>query len=326
MLAAIVPDGERAWFLKAVGPTGALEEQAEAVSDFFASVRLGDGQSQPQWNLPEGWTEQAGSGMRAATITIPAEPEPLELTVIALPWRGGQSEVLSNVNRWRGQLQMAPIGVEGLADCTRETSTDGTVMTIVDLQGRWQDSGMTAPFAGGRPAAGGMPGSRSPALPMAAQPTSPHFTAPESWEELPAVPPRRAAFRIEDGSREALMTVIDFPTTAGSMIADPLANLNRWRREVGLAPIDAATLDEAVGEIDVDGQSGSYFAILPDVDNEEESMAERATLAAMVTHGGSVWFFKLSGDRDLVAAQEENFRSFLESVQLEPDGGAGDGN
>jgi hypothetical protein len=319
MLAAIVPQDARAWFLKVVGPMAAMDEQEQAILEFFESVRTGDGPAPPRWELPEGWTEQTGSGMRAATITIPAEPEPLELSVIGLPSKGGPAEMLSNANRWRGQLQLPPVGADGLAECTRETSAEGTAMTIVDLRGRWQDTGMTAPFAGGMPPVISRP------APVANRPQSPQFAAPESWREMPAVPPRRAAYQIVDGPREALVTVIDFPAGAGAMIGDPLANLNRWRREVGLAEIAADELDEAVETIEVDGEPGSYFALLPDPDNEQESMADRATLAAMVTHDGRVWFFKLTGDRELVADQQAAFRSFLDSVQLRAEG-AGDGN
>jgi len=340
MLAAIVPHGDRAWFFKVVGPTAAVDQQAQAILDFFATIRVADDRPQPAWQLPAGWTEQAGSGMRAATIAIPAESIALELSVIALPWTGGPTEVLGNVNRWRGQLQLPEIESPGLADCTREVTNDGTRLTIVDLAGRMQDTGMTAPFAGG-PFSGGPAASGSPAAPPAATPPAvssapapspvaalemPQIKVPEDWQSQPATPPRKAAFSVADGGQQAVVTVIDFPAAAGPMIADPLQNLNRWRREVGLPEISAAQLPEKMESIEIAGLPAKFFAVLPDEADSTESQVPRATLAAMVAHGDHIWFFKITGDRKLVAAQREQFRAFVDSVRFSSDEGANDGD
>jgi hypothetical protein len=330
MLAAILPNGDRAWFFKVVGPIAAVDPKAEAIQDFFATVGGSDDQAQVHWQTPDGWTEREGNGMRKATITIPTDGPPLELTVVGLPWSGGPSDVLSNVNRWRGQLQLPAIGPPGLAECTREISVEGGTATIVDLRGRMQETGMTAPFAGGRPA-GATPSVASPPQadrppPPAAAPGTPQFDVPAGWQTLPATPPRKAAFRVVDGQQEALVTVIDFPAAAGPMIADPLQNLNRWRREVGLPAIAAAELNEQVQEIDVDDRPASYFEVIPDAQEAAESKIDRATLAVMLPHGPQIWFFKMAGDRDLVAAERERFRSFVDSLQIPDDKGANDGN
>jgi hypothetical protein len=332
MLAAIVPHGQRAWFFKAVGPIGVIDQEAQQIVDFLSTVRVA-GDQQPTWKLPAGWQEQAGSGMRAATITIPGKDKPLELTVVALPWSGGPTDVLSNVNRWRGQLQLPPIGQPGLALCTRELSLDGTSITLVDLAGRMQATGMSAPFAGA-PFAGGAPAAAAPAGAMpdnphaAAQPAAPgtpHFDVPDAWQELPAAPPRRAAFRVTDGSQEALVTVIDFPAAAGPMIADPLPNLNRWRREVGLPEVAATDVDKDVATITIAGQPAKYFQVLPG-DQPDQARIERATLAVMFPRGAQIWFIKMTGDVALITAQREQFRSFVGSLRFADDAGGNDGN
>jgi len=325
MLAAILPQGDRAWFFKVVGPVAVVDRQAQAVDAFFASLRASDEQTQPVWKLPDGWTEQASSGMRAATIDIPTGEQPLELTVVALPWTGGAGDVLGNVNRWRGQLQLPPIGPQDLAECTRELSADDLTVTIVDLRGRMQDTGMVAPFAGGS-TAGAPPAAVSSQPPRAAAAGVPQFDAPDNWQPLPVTPPRKASFRITDGAQEALVTVIDFPATAGPMIADPLENLNRWRREVGLPEIAAKDLGDASESIVVAGRPASYFEVLPDADDPGESKIDRATLAVMLSHGRQIWFFKFHGDRELVAAERGQFRSFVDSVKFADDEGADDGN
>lgn len=330
MLAAILPQGDRAWFFKVVGPIAAVDGQEQAIDNFFASLRPGDDQAQPQWTLPDGWTEEAGTGMRAATIAIPTTSQPLELTVVALPWSGGPGDVLSNVNRWRGQMQLPAIDQQGLAECTHERSTDGTTVTMADLRGRMQSTGMSAPFAGGLMSSGGPPAS-SPSqvaspLPHAAESGLPKFDVPSGWQEIPAAPPRKAAFEVSDGSQEALVTLIDFPAAAGPMIADALPNLNRWRREIGLPEISAADLTNYTESIQVDGLPADYFEVVPDAQKPAESKIERATLAVMIPQGQRIWFFKIAGDRDLVAAERKDFRALIDSVRFSDGEGANDGN
>jgi hypothetical protein len=46
----------------------------------------------------------------------------------------------------------------------------------------------------------------------------------------------------------------------------------------------------------------------------------------MVTSGDRIWFVKMTGNREVVAAQEDEFKSFLKSFRFSADGGANDGN
>jgi hypothetical protein len=344
MLAAILPDGDKAWFFKIVGPLTEVDERADKIAEFFASVRVAAGKPRPDWQLPDGWVEQPGSGMRVATITIPSSGKPLELSVTSLPWTDTQAELLSNVNRWRGQLQLAPIDPSGLAECTRELRVGDATLTVVDLRGRMQDTGMTPPFASGTRATPSGSGSRPVSDPAAATGLPAghppiagagaggngagdgplKYESPDGWESLPASGIRKAAFRVADGPREAVVTVIDFPAASGPMLADPLANVNRWRGEVGLKPLAADDLPAALEPIEIAGLQANYVEAVPDAKSNEPN-ADRGTLAAMATSNGVIWFFKISGDRDLVVAQREKFRSFLKSVQLnardDPSGG-----
>ena len=316
MLAAVLPDGERAWFFKVVGPQAAIDAQAETIESFFASVRRAAGKPLPDWQLPAGWQQQGPSGMRAATLQIPNDTKPLELTVTQLGWTGTPEELLSNVNRWRGQMQLPTIGADGLAECTRKLEARDATLTVVDLVGRLQATGMTPPFAGGA----------APQLPAGHPPTDASapltFDVPEGWIELPAGGMRRAAFGVIDGDERALVTVLDFPVDAGPKMADPLENVNRWRAEVGLEPTAADALDAETRPIEIGGVAGRYLEAIPDAAKQ----ADRATLAAMLRRGDVMWFFKLTGDRALVAAQRDHFKAFLESVEFTPQGGATNGN
>jgi hypothetical protein len=349
MLAAILPDGQRAWFFKVVGPIATIDPLEKPITDFFATIRPADSAQRPVWSLPAGWTEQSGKAMRAATIVIPGAGKPLELTVTSLGWPGTPEAILSNVNRWRGQMQLPEIALQQLAESTRELSVGDAKMTIVDLRGRFQ-AGMTAPFAGRAPFAASsepsnrdLPADHPPVDPGASATTSagnavahvgddaqagvPRFEAPAGWQAQ-SVPPggmRKAAFTITNGAEKAEVTLIDFPADAGPKIADPLANVNRWRGEVGLAPISSDELDGNVQKIEVDGNQAIYAAMIPGSDRPQ-TQASRATVAAIVPSDDRVWFIKLSGARDIVAAEQERFTSFLKSIRFDANRGARDGN
>jgi hypothetical protein len=350
MLVAILPAGgqNQAWFFKVVGPLAVVDQRAEEITNFFAGIRF-DESGRARWTLPSGWKEDPPREMRAATFWVPTQDKPLEISVTTLPWRGTTEELVSNVNRWRGQLQLPPIESSGLAETTRELDAGGAKLTLVDLRGRFQGSGMAAPFAPFAGGAGG-PGRGAPnaadQLPAGHPPIdvsggSPHgtrpgaasdadlptFTAPSSWQQRkPSSTMRKAEFALADGDKQAVVTLIDFPANAGPMIADPLENVNMWRQDLGLGRIEKAALAEVVESIEIDGKPAHVTRLIADASEPAQSPADRATLAAMVTVGDRVWFVKMTGSRELVAAQEDAFKSFLKSFRFPADGGANDGN
>jgi len=137
---------------------------------------------------------------------------------------------------------------------------------------------------------------------------------------------RKAELRIGEGDKAAVLTAIDFPASAGPMMADPTANLNRWRIEVGLPELSPEAAKKAIEPFKIDGGEAMFMAAMPDTNQPGESQANRGTLAAMLRRGDTIWFFKVIGDRELVAAQRQNFESFLKSVRFSDDGGASNGD
>jgi hypothetical protein len=147
MLAAILPAGGQAWFFKAVGPIADIDKHEKEIKDFFSKLTLAaDGRA--NWKLPAGWKEEAGNQMRVATIVIAADKR-LELTVNTASWPGTEESKLANVNRWRGQLRLSPISAKQLPEVSHEAKAGDRPITIVDMRGQFNASGMTPPFAGG---------------------------------------------------------------------------------------------------------------------------------------------------------------------------------
>jgi hypothetical protein len=153
-----------------------------------------------------------------------------------------------------------------------------------------------------------------------------HYELPDGWEVVPAIGIRKAAFRIRSEDREALVTVIAFSANAGPKMADPLANVNRWRSEVGLEPIAETDLQQATEPIQIGDLPATYVEAIPKASLSAEQGEDHGTLAAMVPGGEVVWFFKIAGQRDLVVAQREAFKSFLWSVRFTTRNEPSDGN
>ena len=300
MLAAIVRQSEQTWFFKLSGEPDRVAERADAFREFVQSLRFG-GDGNPTWTLPSGWTQQLESGlrMRYATVVVDAAEPPLELTVTALPTSGDPTEqILANVNRWRGQLSLPPIDDDDLSSETETLTLESdATATLVNYLGTSKPGGMTPPFAspGGlnRPFA---PAPASGEVPFTATP-------PADWSEGKVGGMRKAAFVIEDGDQKAEVTVIDLARDAG----DRLANVNRWRGQVGLEPIDEAQLRQSLRPIDVGELSGDFVDLV--------GSAGQTILGVIVDRGEKTWFFKLQGDSKVASAQQADFENYVRSVK-----------
>ena len=151
MLAAIVPQGDKAWFFKLVVPQATVEQRREDFLAFVQTVRLTEDDSQPiTWEVPEGWEEQEGTGLRAATLLVPDGSAQAELTVMALPLTGDwDGYVVSNVNRWLGQLQQGPLDGQSIGQMVQTVSIaapEGAEATWFELIGTMSRQAGRLPF------------------------------------------------------------------------------------------------------------------------------------------------------------------------------------
>ncbi|HEX8312986.1 MAG TPA: hypothetical protein VF614_16800 [Chthoniobacteraceae bacterium] len=140
----------------------------------------------------------------------------------------------------------------------------------------------------------------------------PKWTKPESWTEQPASGMRAGSFlsAAKDGER-ADISVITFSGPAGGM----LANVNRWRGQIALPETDEAGLKSMLQPINVAGEQG----VLLDMAGEQPPAGKtkpQRTIAAILEHAGSSWFFKMTGEDSVVAAEKAAFIAFLQSVQF----------
>lgn len=322
-LAAIVPNGKNTWFFKLTGPVDPVAGQMEKFLQLLGTVTFkSDGK--PEWKLPDGWSEvPSKEEMRAATFQIVGEI-PLEASVTTLPGDGTKDDyILKNVNRWRGQLSLKPVtektlyNAESKTEETRSIDIEGRKVVLVNLVGYSKPGGMGgAPFAGGgarpnRPA----PSEVAQAGPadQAAASSGLKYKAPESWKPGKTSQFRKASFVAKDAKDpklQAEITIIDLPAAGGG--GELLANVNRWRSQVGLPPTTSDDLKLEAKEVDVAGAKGTMVEL-----KGEKGDAKQTILGVMAVQGKTAWFIKLHGDAAVAAAEKERFEEFVKSVRFE---------
>jgi hypothetical protein len=138
---------------------------------------------------------------------------------------------------------------------------------------------------------------------VASEPAQPkhNWTVPARWKELPAGQMQAAKFAVPTrGVAKAEVSVSIFPNDTGGT----LANVNRWRRQIGLPEVQAADLPSMVSPLD----PAQPDAILVDMKSNGKQM-----LGAIIPRGGSYWFYKLLGDAEAVLPEKESFVAFVKS-------------
>ncbi|HEY5550823.1 MAG TPA: hypothetical protein VIK52_02975 [Opitutaceae bacterium] len=151
------------------------------------------------------------------------------------------------------------------------------------------------------------------AAPVAAGVT---WEAPAGWEARAPSSMRIGSYSIPNPAGEpADFAITSFPGDVGG----DLANVNRWRNQIGLAPIDASALPGVLQS--VVAPAGGFIVV-----NFINPDAGVRVLSAIFKQTDKTWFFKLAGPDAIVAAQEPAFLGLLQTVRFEaglaPPGGA----
>jgi hypothetical protein len=136
------------------------------------------------------------------------------------------------------------------------------------------------------------------------------WDAPEGWEPLPPSPFRAAGFRVA-GRDDATISV---SITGGGV----LANLNRWRDQMGLEPVTEAALGDLPRRPLLGGS-----AVVVDLAGDYEGMGGTGAVPAARLLGliatlpvGTV-FVKMVGPGAVVGDERDRFEAFATSLRLE---------
>jgi hypothetical protein len=325
MLGLIIPAEGQVWFFKGMGPVARVDAKLADFEKLVESIRFED--NRPTWTLPEGWSQQPGNQFRFATLVS----DGLEVTVSSLPAPGGAAKpdyILANLNRWRDQLALPPVSLEELEQSANPFELGGRQAYRVDLLGSapaagpsrgpfqsaerpsQQPSAVTAsstdPSSNAVPASSAADGSPGPRRVGGMS-----FTPPKDWQEGRSGGMRLAAFMVQRDDKRAEVTLI--PLGAGPSAGSLVDNVNRWRREIDLPPIEQAQVEQETSTIEAGDASGQYIRLV----NPNNSDAD-ATLAVIFPLPDRTLFVKMKGARDLVLDEEGNFKRFVESFRFDP--------
>jgi hypothetical protein len=310
LLGAIIPHENDTWFVKLVGPLEPVGAEVKAFDTFLGSLRFKDDPKEPiSWTLPENWKTAEPKPLTFATIHIskPGDEKPLDVTITQLGKDGDARSLAKNVNRWRvkdlGLPAVGPVALPKLVT-KKEIGADKegkpVQATLVDMEGPG-GSGMP-PFANGD-------GPRAPD-----ENAKLKYDTPKGWEAVSTkgrVIPTEAAFAVRDGERAAEVTI----TIAGG---DLKTNVNRWRKQVGLADQSDAEMKKDLKTLTVAGDTAVYA----DLTAPGDEAGRKRILGVILNRKGTTWFFKMTGPADLVGKNKDAFEKFVGSVKFE---GSNDG-
>lgn len=132
------------------------------------------------------------------------------------------------------------------------------------------------------------------------------WTLPAGWKEAPGGGAMRYATLTAPVTGKLEVTVIRLPGPAGG----ELANVNRWRNQIGLPPLSEADLPAARKVVTTAvGPLGVY-----DFTSGDE---KSRTIAGLATVQGETWFLKMTGEAAAVARARAAFLDLLGSLRLE---------
>jgi hypothetical protein len=134
------------------------------------------------------------------------------------------------------------------------------------------------------------------------------WTLPEGWTEIPDNPPMRLhTFSAADDDGPVEVAISRFPGEVGGV----LANINRWRSQVGLSPLDQSQLPAHIERFENTGVEG-YFA---HIQGEDQHM-----LAAGLFEPAQqrTWFVRVTLSPAASARLKDTVAAFARSFSAAP--------
>ena len=133
------------------------------------------------------------------------------------------------------------------------------------------------------------------------------WAVPSTWQAKAGSAMRKATFAIagENGAA-ADLAVTAFPGDVGGEVA----NVNRWRGQIGLSPLSDAETVATITRLEANGLKIGVVDLADPAGKGSVRM-----LGAMVPYAGATWFFKLLGPDALVQREKPAFLEFLTTLK-----------
>ncbi len=284
------------------------------------------------WDVPPGWKELPPTDIRKGNFIVPGRDR-LQCYVSTLP--GAAGGLTANLNRWRKQMGLGPMSDAEVAALPR-VKLLGVDAPFLAVDGTYTDAGAESGNVGFRMAAVAVERPSGavfvkmigPSADVAAEtdrfkalcaslrdtgggaadvppaedgfdPSALAWTAPEGWTQGPRKPMRLVTF-LPKGADGAECYVVVLKGTGGGLSA----NVNRWRDELGQAPLS----DAAIAKLPIVQVLGRP-ARLVEIDG-----GAKATYGVDCELGSWTLFVKMTGPTEALRAERERFLSFCRSL------------
>jgi hypothetical protein len=121
---------------------------------------------------------------------------------------------------------------------------------------------------------------------------------------------RVASFKVSGaGGKQADVSIVPLP----GMVGTDSANVNRWRGQVGQSPMTDDELLKAAENVEAGGQPAQLY----DIAGTNPGSSDKERILGVIQHrDGMAWFYKMTGDADLVEQQKPAFVEFLKSLNF----------
>ena len=139
---------------------------------------------------------------------------------------------------------------------------------------------------------------------------SSQWIQPEHWNEIEGSQFSLMDFEaVHDGQRAAI-SVTKLAKNAGG----ELANVNRWRKQIGLEEIELAQLKKTKQPFAVDGNPGTFVELKGTRDGKP---ATTLGVIHTITYRTlpETWFYKITGDTAAVVKEKDAFRDYVRSAR-----------
>lgn len=133
-------------------------------------------------------------------------------------------------------------------------------------------------------------------------PAGPRYKLPEGWTVQPNAPMRAISLAVLDGDQKCDISLIRLGPDQSL-----LDNVNRWRGQVKLEPMDEATLTGQVKAVKCGPHEGTMVELAGAVDT---------ILGVVIERPEATWFVKLQGPNAFALRETARFIAFTESIEL----------
>jgi hypothetical protein len=240
----------------------------------------------------------------AQTVEIAGQPAKLYEQTGTNPGSGEKASILAAITRRDGVAWFFKMtGDEGLVAEQKPTFVEFLKSVSFSASGAQAQLPPSHPpiDAGSMMAQAAAPGAPGQAKPS--------WEVPSGWKEVPGGQFLVAKFVLTGAANtQAAVNVSMSPGDGGGL----LANVDRWRGQLGLAPTTEADLAKEAESLELAGVK----APLADITGKDARTGQGARLLAVVVpRSGETWFYKLMGDAQVVQAEKAPFLKFVQGVK-----------